>query len=223
MKLFSWSAAPLAIITFLHASTLHSFHISKALMRYNHTTHIYNIYNKLSNNFSYKLYHKLYNKNPNSPAKIISAENSYNPSITCALIKPEISNDQSLLILQEIKSRGYRIRAIKKHHLSKNEAQRFYAAHKNRPFFEELISYMTSKPITVIVLEHLNQDAIAKWRSDIGDTDPQKANPGTIRARYGFNKQNNGVHGSDSLESMHYEIACLAPEAHQLAVKLLRI
>lgn len=83
--------------------------------------------------------------------------------------------------------------------LTSEQAEEFYAVHRERPFFESLIRYITSGPVVVGRLEREN--AVEHWRNVIGSTDPKKAAPGTIRALYGFNIERNAVHGSDSMEN----------------------
>jgi nucleoside-diphosphate kinase len=89
-------------------------------------------------------------------------------------------------------------------HLTKKEAQGFYAVHKDRPFFDDLTDFMTSGPIVALVLEA--DGAIAQWRSLMGDTDSAKAAEGTIRAEFGTDKEKNATHGSDAVETAKFEI-----------------
>jgi nucleoside-diphosphate kinase len=90
-------------------------------------------------------------------------------------------------------------------HLSQREAEGFYAVHRERPFFKDLVKYMTSGPVIVQVLE--GENAVAKHRELMGATDPKKAAPGTIRADFASSIEENVVHGSDSAENAAIEIA----------------
>lgn len=125
---------------------------------------------------------------------------------TLAIIKPDsVMSDSIGAILEYYESRGLSIVAIKMVHLSKHDAERFYAVHKARPFFGELVDFMTSGPVVVLVLE--GSDAVRRNREIMGATDPAKAAPGTIRADFAKSVGENAVHGSDSLENAKIEIA----------------
>jgi nucleoside-diphosphate kinase len=100
---------------------------------------------------------------------------------------------------------GFKIRALKMTHLTKSSAEGFYAIHKERPFFKDLVAYMTSGPCIPIALEREN--AVEEYRKLIGATDPKKAAEGTIRKLYAVDIQLNAVHGSDSDENAEKEIA----------------
>ncbi|HVA81062.1 MAG TPA: nucleoside-diphosphate kinase, partial [Candidatus Binataceae bacterium] len=100
---------------------------------------------------------------------------------------------------------GLSIRALRKLHLSRAQAEQFYAVHKARPFYADLCKYMTSGPVVVAVLGA--DGAIAKWRELMGATDPAKAAPGTIRREFGQNIEANATHGSDAPETAAQEIA----------------
>ena len=124
---------------------------------------------------------------------------------TLAIIKPDavgrgISGD----ILSRIHAAQFKIAAIKSKRLTKAEAEGFYAVHRERPFFGELTTFMSSGKVVVIVLEA--EGAIAKWRDTMGATDPAKAAPGTIRKELGTSIQNNCTHGSDAPETAAFEI-----------------
>jgi nucleoside-diphosphate kinase len=124
---------------------------------------------------------------------------------TFAIIKPDATARQlSGKILQRIEEAGFRIRAMKTMRLTPSEAEGFYAVHRERPFFKGLTEYMSSGPIVAIVLEA--PDAIQKWRTLMGATDPAKAAAGTIRKDFAENVERNAVHGSDSPESAATEI-----------------
>jgi nucleoside-diphosphate kinase len=123
---------------------------------------------------------------------------------TFALIKPlAFQNNLAGPILNQINAAGFRISAIKSVWLSRREAGELYAVHKERSFFNELVEYMISGPILVMILEKDN--AIEDFRNLMGLTDPQEAEAGTIRRLYGKNKQQNAVHGSDSPQTAKKE------------------
>ena len=125
---------------------------------------------------------------------------------TLSMIKPSSvrSNDIGA-ILARFESQGLRIVAAKRIQLSRNEAARFYAVHQERPFFDELVDFMSSGPIMVQVLE--GENAIAKNREIMGATNPADAVPGTIRADFAKSITENAVHGSDAPETAAVEIA----------------
>jgi nucleoside-diphosphate kinase len=125
---------------------------------------------------------------------------------TLSIIKPDAVGKGFVgEILAKIQSAGLKIIALKMCHLSKKEAEGFYAVHRERPFFGELVEFMTSGPIVVAVLE--GQDAIARYRKLMGATDPEKADDGTLRKLYASNIQNNAVHGSDGPDTARTEVA----------------
>ena len=109
----------------------------------------------------------------------------------------------------KLEESGFKIVALKRLHLSRPVAEGFYAVHKARPFFGELVEFMTRSPVVVAVLERDN--AVAQWRTVMGATDPAKAEAGTIRKLYGSNVGENATHGSDSLENARIEIAYFFP------------
>jgi nucleoside-diphosphate kinase len=125
---------------------------------------------------------------------------------TLSIIKPDaVEKGYIGRIIARFEEDGLRIAALRKLHLSKAEAEGFYAVHKGRGFFEELITFMTRSPAVVMVLE--GDNAVAKNREIMGATDPGKAAAGTIRKLYGSNVGENAVHGSDSAENAKIEIA----------------
>ncbi len=116
------------------------------------------------------------------------------------IIKPDSVRDGHIgHILTRIEEESFRITGLRYLHLSQQQAEEFYAIHKERPFFDSLVRYMTSGPVVVGRLEREN--AVEHWRKVIGSTDPTKAPPGTIRALYGISIESNAVHGSDSVEN----------------------
>lgn len=125
---------------------------------------------------------------------------------TLALIKPRaVAAGLAGDILSRIHEAGFRIVAIKTLHLTREEAEGFYAVHRGKPFFEELTSYMSSGKVFALVLE--GENAITKWREVMGETDPAKAASGTIRRDFGINIRSNATHGSDAPETAAVEIA----------------
>ena len=124
--------------------------------------------------------------------------------ITFTMIKPEaVAANHIGGILKMIEEGGFRIVAMKKVLLSKERAGEFYSVHKERPFYSELVDYMSSGPIIAAILEKDN--AVADFRELIGATDPSEAKPGTIRHEYAESKGKNAVHGSDSDDNAQIE------------------
>ena len=125
-------------------------------------------------------------------------------NITFTMIKPEaVKAGNTGAILNKIESSGFRIVAMKKVLLTKERAGEFYSVHKERPFYSELVDYMSSGPIIAAILEKDN--AVAEFRELIGATDPSEAKPGTIRHEYAESKGKNAVHGSDSDDNAQIE------------------
>lgn len=123
---------------------------------------------------------------------------------TFTMIKPEaVENGNIGAILERINAAGFRIVAMKKTQLSADSAGTFYEVHKERPFYGELVSYMSSGPIVAAILEKDN--AVADFRALIGTTDPTEAADGTIRKEFAESKAKNAVHGSDSDENAAIE------------------
>jgi len=115
-------------------------------------------------------------------------------------------------IIQQIEEAGFRIIAIKKVHLTPEEAGKFYEVHKERPFYGELCEYMSSNPIIPMILE--KENAVADFRVLIGATDPAKAEEGTIRKRFARSLSSNAIHGSDSDENAAMEGAFFFPNGN---------
>ncbi|MCX8111674.1 MAG: nucleoside-diphosphate kinase [Bacteroidia bacterium] len=137
---------------------------------------------------------------------------------TLGLIKPDaIAAGHTGKILDHILQAGFRIVGLKMLHLSRVQAETFYAVHRERPFFESLVQFMTSGPVIAFVLE--KPDAVAAYRDLMGATDPSKAAPNTLRSLYGQNIERNAVHGSDSLENARREISFFFSEAELLALE----
>ena len=124
---------------------------------------------------------------------------------TLSIIKPDAVKKGVIgKIIDRFESNGLRIAAMKKLQLSENDAKAFYAVHSERPFFKDLVEFMISGPVVVMVLE--GEDAVAKNRKLMGATNPKEAEAGTIRADFAESIDANAVHGSDSLENAEIEI-----------------
>ena len=129
---------------------------------------------------------------------------------TLSIIKPDaVAKNVIGKIYQRFEDAGLKVIAAKMAHLSAQEAGQFYAVHKERPFFKDLVAFMTSGPVMIQVLE--GEDAIAKNRELMGATDPKKAAPGTIRADFAESIDANAVHGSDAPETAAVEVAFFFP------------
>ncbi|HKJ68770.1 MAG TPA: nucleoside-diphosphate kinase [bacterium] len=127
-------------------------------------------------------------------------------SHTLAIIKPDaIRNNYQGKIIDHMLQKGLAIRACLLTQLTRRDAQQFYAIHRDKPFFDDLVAFMTSGPCMALVLEH--QDAVEYFREIIGATDPEEAAEGTIRKLYAESLQINAIHGSDSPENAEKEIA----------------
>jgi nucleoside-diphosphate kinase len=125
---------------------------------------------------------------------------------TLSIIKPDaVGNNHIGEIIARFEKSGLKVVAAKMRHLSNRDAESFYAVHKDRPFFKDLVNFMVTGPVLVMVLE--GDNAILKNRDIMGATDPQKATPGTIRADFAKTIDENAVHGSDSAENAKNEIA----------------
>jgi len=124
---------------------------------------------------------------------------------TLAIVKPDgVKNGVAGQVIARIEKEGFRIVAMRLHHLSRAEAEGFYAVHKERPFFGGLVAFMTSGSVVLMCLERDN--AIAAWREIMGATDPAKAAPGTIRKLYATDIEKNVSHGSDAVETAAFEL-----------------
>jgi nucleoside-diphosphate kinase len=121
-------------------------------------------------------------------------------NITFTMIKPSaVKNNHTGAILQMINENGFRIKAIKMTHLTRERAEAFYAIHNGKPFFDTLVEYMSSGPIIAAILEKSN--AILDFRDLIGNTNPEKAAEGTIRKLFAESLTANAIHGADSDEN----------------------
>jgi len=129
---------------------------------------------------------------------------------TLSIIKPDaVAKNVIGQIYARFEAAGLRIVAAKMAHLSRGEAEAFYAVHKERPFYNDLVSFMISGPVMIQVLE--GEDAIAKNRQLMGPTDPKKAEKGSIRADFADSIDANAVHGSDGAETARTEVAFFFP------------
>jgi nucleoside-diphosphate kinase len=125
--------------------------------------------------------------------------------LTLAIIKPDaVGRRLAGRILQRVEDAGFRIRAMRRAHLSRRQVEGFYAVHRERPFFASLTAFMSSGPAIILVLEA--EDAIKKWRALMGATDPAKAEPGTLRREFAESIERNATHGSDAPDTAAYEI-----------------
>jgi nucleoside-diphosphate kinase len=129
---------------------------------------------------------------------------------TLCIVKPDaVEKHKAGAILAKLEESGFSVLALRRVHLSRQVAEGFYAVHKARPFFGELVQFMTRSPVWIAVLERDN--AVLHYRGVMGATDPAKAEAGTIRKLWGTNVGENAVHGSDSLENAKIEIAYFFP------------
>lgn len=129
---------------------------------------------------------------------------------TFAIVKPDaVEKNHIGGILALIEKNGLKIKAMRMMHMTRPIAEGFYAVHKERPFFGELVDFMTRGPCVVMVLE--GENAIAKWRETMGATDPKKAADGTVRKLFGANVGENASHGSDGPDTARFEIGWFFP------------
>lgn len=132
---------------------------------------------------------------------------------TLAIIKPDAVKAKNVGgIVSLIEKAGFEMPRLQKIRLSADQGRLFYAAHKNKPFFEELVEFISSGPVVVMVLE--KESAIKEWRDLMGATDPKQAKEGTIRKLYGASIGANAVHGSDSAEAAAFEIQQFYPDLY---------
>ena len=125
---------------------------------------------------------------------------------TFAMIKPD-AVERNLIgkILARVEQEGFKILSLELIEMSKEQAQGFYAVHSERPFFDDLTSYMSSGRTVVMVLER--EDAVSHWRTVMGATNPEEAGTGTLRKEFGESVERNSTHGSDAVETASEEIA----------------
>ncbi len=126
-------------------------------------------------------------------------------SVTLAIIKPDaVASGKAGKILAHLENAGFLIKAMKMTRLTQAQARAFYQVHKERPFYGDLVSFMTSGPCIPMVLEA--EDAVLRLRETIGATDPAEAAEGTVRKLYAENKERNAIHASDSPENASAEV-----------------
>ena len=134
---------------------------------------------------------------------------------TLAIIKPDaVARGLSGRILAHLEEQGFRIRGLRMMRLTEAQAREFYAVHRERPFYENLVAFMTSGPVVPVLLER--EDAIGRLREVIGATDPAEAAEGTVRALYAESKERNAIHASDAEETARNETAFFFAEADTL-------
>jgi nucleoside-diphosphate kinase len=132
-------------------------------------------------------------------------------NLTFAMIKPDaVESGKCGAIIAHLQEQGFQVRAMRLVRLTRPEAEAFYAVHRDRPFYGELVEFMISGPAVAMALEA--SDAVAGWRTAIGATDPADAAEGTIRRKFAESKGRNAVHGSDSDENALREVAFFFPE-----------
>jgi nucleoside-diphosphate kinase len=139
-------------------------------------------------------------------------------SLTLAILKPDaVGARKAGKILAHLEGAGFTVKSLKLMTLSKAQASEFYAVHRERGFYAELVEFMTSGPVIPMVLEA--NDAVAKLRTTIGATDPAEAAPGTVRKLFAESKGRNAIHASDSDENAAREIAFFFSESERISVR----
>ncbi len=134
---------------------------------------------------------------------------------TLAIVKPDACGKGSTgAILARLEADGFLIRALRLQRLTEAQARAFYEVHRERPFYESLVAFMTSGPVVPVALER--DDAVARLREVIGATDPAEAMPGTIRSDFAESKERNAIHASDSPENAAREVAFFFSESERL-------
>ncbi|MEN8374857.1 MAG: nucleoside-diphosphate kinase [Gemmatimonadota bacterium] len=134
---------------------------------------------------------------------------------TLAIIKPgACGKNLAGAILAHLQREGFTVRALRMQRLTEGQARAFYEVHRERPFYESLVAFMTSGPVVPLALER--EEAVATLREVIGATDPAEAAPGTIRAEFAESKERNAIHASDSVDNAAREVAFFFSEAELL-------
>ncbi len=137
---------------------------------------------------------------------------------TLTILKPDsVGAGNAGKILALLEDKGFKIRGIRQVRLSRAQAEEFYAVHKERPFYGDLVEFMTSGPVIPAALER--DDAVAYLREVMGATDSEKAAPGTVRNLYGTNIERNAIHGSDSPENARRELAFFFSESELIGAR----
>jgi len=136
---------------------------------------------------------------------------------TLTIVKPDaVGSGKAGKVLAHLEEAGFTVRALRMTRLSQAQAQAFYAVHRERPFYESLVQFMTSGPVIPAVLEA--EGAVARLREVIGETDPAEAADGTVRKLYAESKERNAIHASDSDENARIEIGFFFSEAELLGL-----
>ena len=136
--------------------------------------------------------------------------------MTLAILKPDTVADGNVgKVLAHLEREGFKIRGLRLVHLTREQAEGFYAVHRERPFFWSLVEFMTEGPVVPVALERDN--AVAGLRDVMGATDVAKAEPGTLRNLYGTSIERNAIHGSDSPENARIELGFFFPHADLVA------
>lgn len=139
-------------------------------------------------------------------------------SRTLAIIKPDaVGSGKAGKILAHLEDAGFRIRVLRMTRMGRAEAREFYAVHRERPFYDSLVEFMTSGPVIPMVLEA--EDAVPRLRETIGATDPAEAEEGTVRRLYAESKERNAIHASDSPENARTEIGFFFADQELLALE----
>ena len=134
---------------------------------------------------------------------------------TLTIVKPDsVAGGKSGAILAHLEREGFRLAGLKRMRLSVEQARAFYAVHRERPFYDALVRFMTEGPVIVAALER--EDAVSHLRKTMGATDSRKSDPGTIRNLYGTDIERNAIHGSDSAENVEKEVAFFFSEAERI-------
>ena len=135
---------------------------------------------------------------------------------TLAIVKPDaVGRNLAGKVIAHLEENGFRVRALRMMRLTREQAAAFYAVHRERPFYESLVGFMTSGPVVPMVLER--EGAVARLREVIGATDPAEAAEGTVRKLYAESKERNAIHASDSVENARNEVRFFFPEADVIA------
>ena len=135
---------------------------------------------------------------------------------TLTIIKPDaMAAGQAGAILAHLEGEGFRILALRRMHLSEDQARAFYEVHRERPFYDSLVEFMTSGPVIAAALEA--DDAVAGLRRVMGATDPAQAEPGTVRAQFATSIERNAIHGSDAPENATLELGFFFSRAELIA------
>lgn len=134
---------------------------------------------------------------------------------TLAIVKPDaVASGHVGDIVSQLEEEGFRLRAARVTELTREQAEAFYAVHREKPFFTSLVEFMTSGPCVPLALER--EDAVSRLREVIGATDPSEAAPGTVRAKYAESVERNAIHAADSPENAERELAFFFPRTERM-------